>query len=61
MVDKKKKKTSENEDNPFGDDFFKILNDQMRRICETQFPGVMPPNFDANNEVFQKMFYEILK
>lgn len=61
MVDKKKKKTSENEDNPFGDDFFKILNDQMRRIFETQFPGVMPPNFDANNEVFQKMFYEILK
>ncbi len=61
MVDKKKKKTSEDDDNPFGDDFFKILNDQMRRIFETQFPGVMPPNFDANNEVFQKMFYEILK
>ena len=61
MVDKKKKKTSEDEDNPFGDDFFKILNDQMRRIFEAQFPGVMPPNFDANNKVFQKMFYEILK
>ena len=61
MVDKKKKKTSEDEDNPFGNDFFKILNDQMRRIFENQFPGVIPPNFDANNKVFQKMFYEILK
>ncbi len=61
MVDKKKKKISEDDDNPFGDDFFKILNDQMRKIFENQFPGVMPPNFDANNEVFQKMFYEILK
>jgi HSP20 family protein len=61
MVDNKKKKPSEDEDNPFGDDFFKILNDQMRRIFENQFPGVIPPNFDANNKVFQKMFYEILK
>ena len=61
MVDKKKKKTSEDEDNPFGDEFFKILNDQMKKIFETQFPGIMPPNFDTNNKVFQKMFYEILK
>ena len=61
MGDNKNKKTSEDEDNPFGDDFFKILNDQMRRIFEHKFPGVMPPNFDANNEVFQKMFNEILK
>ena len=59
MVDKKKK--SEDEDNPFGDDFFKVLNDQMRRIFENKFPGIMFPHFDANNKAFQKMFYEILK
>ena len=61
MVDKKKKKNSEDDENPFGDDFFKILNEQMKRIFENQFPGMIPPNFDANNEYFRKMFSEILK
>lgn len=61
MGENKKKNTSEDEDNPFGDDFFKMLNDQMRRIIENKFPGLMLPNFDANNKNFQKMFYEILK
>lgn len=54
MVDKKKKKKEE-------DEFFKIMNDQLRKIFETQFPGMITPDFDANSEMFKKMFKDILK
>ncbi|WP_457558182.1 archaeal heat shock protein Hsp20 [Candidatus Harpocratesius sp.] len=40
------------------DDFFKMLNDQMRNSFKA-FPGIIPPNFDAKS--MRKIFTEIFK
>ncbi len=60
MAGNKKKKDDSDEKDPYDDEFFERLNEQMKDFMDVM-PFKLPANFDFTSDYFKNMFKSIMK